>query len=103
MLLALRTCRFPSFVQSCRLATRAEDQSGIDIVVYTDVGPLYLQIKAGSGKAGDGLKYRVKGIGLIREVLQLDREELWWRICKRLMELHDQHSQKIGYKDSIDE
>jgi hypothetical protein len=39
----------PAWVLSARLATRDEDRRGIDIVVVSDVGELFLQVKASKG------------------------------------------------------
>lgn len=38
------------WIDGVRLATAREDHTGIDLVVTTDVGPLYLQVK--SSRAG---------------------------------------------------
>jgi hypothetical protein len=35
-----------SWIQSCRLATKIEDAKGIDVVVETYFGPLYIQVKS---------------------------------------------------------
>jgi hypothetical protein len=35
-----------SWIQSTRLATRKEDARGIDVVVETPIGPLYVQVKS---------------------------------------------------------
>jgi hypothetical protein len=39
----------PAWVLSARLATWDEDRRGIDIVVVSDVGELFLQVKASNG------------------------------------------------------
>lgn len=36
----------PAWVKSARISTRHEDHNGIDVVVESDVGSLYLQIKS---------------------------------------------------------
>lgn len=42
----------PSWMTSARAATRAEDHDGIDVVVESDVGNLYVQVKSSrTGKA----------------------------------------------------
>lgn len=40
-----------SWMKSVRLATRKEDEAGIDIVVESDVGKLFLQVKSSKGSA----------------------------------------------------
>jgi hypothetical protein len=50
-LAALEALRFnedgmiPEWIESTSLGTSTEDRAGIDIVVYTDIGKLFLQIK----------------------------------------------------------
>jgi hypothetical protein len=51
----LHACRLasrPPWMKSARRATRAEDHDGIDVVVESDVGKLYVQVKSSRrGKA----------------------------------------------------
>lgn len=46
MLAACLSERRPPWLLSARHASRAEDRAGIDIVLETDVGRLYLQVKS---------------------------------------------------------
>jgi hypothetical protein len=42
----------PGWMQAARLATREEDHDGIDVVIESDVGKLYVQVKSSRrGKA----------------------------------------------------
>lgn len=54
------------WVYSARLATREEDRRGIDVVVSTDVGPLYLQSKSSSK---DAQRFRAKRRPILVEVV----------------------------------
>lgn len=54
----------PAWVRSARAATKAEDRKGIDVVVDTDVGMLYLQVKS-SRKGAERFDPRGKMIGVV--------------------------------------
>ena len=72
------------WLRGVRAATREEDQQGIDVVVFTDVGALHLQVKC--SRAGlqrwhaknrrAGLAKQRAHIGLIRAHEQLRGEAL---------------------------
>lgn len=46
-----------SWLQACRLATKTEDNKGIDLVAITAIGPLYIQVKSSYSQAR---RYRLK-------------------------------------------
>lgn len=46
----------PSWAKSARKATEAEDKGGVDFVVHTDVGTVYLQVKSSHSGANEFLK-----------------------------------------------
>lgn len=48
-LLAGQWKKRPDWLGESRLATREEDEAGIDLVVASDVGALFLQIKSSNG------------------------------------------------------
>lgn len=52
------------WLTSWRPATSVEDERGVDIVTESDVGPLYLQVKAGKRGASRPV-YRERGIGVV--------------------------------------
>lgn len=43
---ALRLCEETDWLYIARLATSKEDESGIDVVVYSSIGKLYIQVKS---------------------------------------------------------
>lgn len=54
----------PAWVLETRAGTTDEDRRGIDVVVSTDVGPLYLQVKS-SRKGAERFDPRGRMIGII--------------------------------------
>lgn len=66
---ALEAClseRRPAWMQSARASTHEEDASGIDVVVESDVGKLFVQVKSSRrGKAEFGSHRRRALIGII--------------------------------------
>ena len=56
----------PAWYRDVRHATREEDDRGIDVVVYTDIGELYLQVKSSKFRAVQfKRKSRKQMIGMI--------------------------------------
>lgn len=57
----------PAWMFSARAATEDEDSKGVDIVVDTDVGKLFLQVKSSrTGVAKHKSKRRASMIGVVR-------------------------------------
>lgn len=57
-LLAADWKKRPAWLGEVRLATRAEDRAGVDLVAASDVGPLYVQVKS----SNDGRRrYELRG------------------------------------------
>jgi hypothetical protein len=56
----------PSWMLAARRATPAEDHAGIDVVIESDVGKLYVQVKSSrGGKAAFGARRRSARIAVV--------------------------------------
>jgi hypothetical protein len=66
---ALEACLLPTrpaWMTSARAATRAEDHDGIDVVVESDVGKLFVQVKSSrTGKAAFAARRRRAHVAVV--------------------------------------
>jgi len=66
---ALEACLLPTrpaWMTSARAATRAEDHDGIDVVVASDVGKLFVQVKSSrTGKAAFAARRRRAHVAVV--------------------------------------
>lgn len=68
-----------SWLQSCRLATKAEDSRGIDVVASTAIGPLYIQVKSSHHGVRHYKQKRRKARVIIVIIDPLMSDEKVWR------------------------
>jgi hypothetical protein len=76
-----------AWITSVRLATKAEDACGIDVVVETDVGPLYLQSKS-SPKEAQRFRQKKRSRLIVAVVVPADDALLLGRTRAALDVLH---------------
>ena len=63
---ALNSCWRPKWVKGARLASKELDHKGVDVVVSTDVGDLYLQVKASKREVQRRrAEYEAKSIAIV--------------------------------------
>lgn len=82
--------RLPSWIQSARLATPAEDRVGIDLIVESDVGEIHLQVKSSDrGKEAFAQRPGCAYIACIIVHEQLSDEEILQTTVNAMSELRE--------------
>jgi hypothetical protein len=97
---ALEACRSdarPSWIKTARLAARREDHAGIDVVLETDVGRLFLQVKSSEwGREKFEKRRRKADIAVIVVRSEDDDAKLLAKVSEALGELRAKYRKGRG-------
>ena len=97
---ALEACLLPTrpaWMTSARAGTRAEDHDGIDVVVESDVGKLFLQVKSSrTGKAAFAERRRRAHVAVVVVRAGDTLEEILRRVVGALAPMRKQYRGERG-------
>lgn len=89
---------WPEWLHSIRAATYSEDQKGCDVVIATDVGKLYLQVKSSwTGIEHFKKKRKSKMIETILSRPQDDPKEVFRIAIRKLSDMRNQIAKMRGW------
>lgn len=82
---------WPSWIKTCRRATKIEDSKGIDMIVFTNRGPIYIQIKSSKAAVVEARKNpKYKGMVIQAIVPGKSRLKIYQSLINKISERYNQ-------------
>ena len=87
----------PAWMASFRKATQAEDHAGIDVVVESDVGKLFVQVKSSrGGKAAFAQRRRSARVGVVVVIVTDSPEKVLAKVVGELGKIRAEYLRERG-------